>query len=39
MQKIKDDIEIRELGIKSLVDTLGYAGTIRFFKTVYQRKG
>lgn len=39
MQEIKDDIEIRELGIKSLVDTLGYAGMIRFLRQFTKGRG
>jgi hypothetical protein len=32
MQKVKNDLEIRNLGMKSLIDTLGYAGMVRFLR-------
>jgi len=39
MQKVKDDIEIRELGFKSLINTLGYAGMIRFLRQFSRGSG
>jgi hypothetical protein len=39
MQKVKDDIEIRNLGMKSLINTLGYAGMIRFLRQFSKGSG
>lgn len=39
MQKVKDDVEIRELGMKSLINTLGYAGMIRFLRQFSKGSG
>jgi hypothetical protein len=39
MQKVKDDIEIRELGVKSPISTLGYAGMIRFLRQFSRGSG
>lgn len=39
MQKVKDDIEIRDLGMKSLIRTLGYAGMIRFLRQFSKGSG
>lgn len=39
MQKVKNDIEIRNLGMKSLVNTLGYAGMIRFLRQFSKGSG
>lgn len=39
MQKVKDDIEIRNLGMKSLINTLGHAGMIRFIRQFSKGRG
>jgi hypothetical protein len=39
MQKVKNDIEIRNLGMKSLINTLGYAGMIRFLRQFSKGSG
>lgn len=39
MQKVKNDIEIRNLGMKSLINTLGYAGMIRFLRQFSKDSG
>ena len=39
MQKVKDDIEIRYKGMKSLINTLGYAGMIRFSRQFSRGSG
>ncbi len=39
MQKVKNDIEIRNLGMKILINTLGYAGMIRFLRQFSKGSG
>ncbi|MBI5195396.1 MAG: hypothetical protein HZA10_03640 [Nitrospirae bacterium] len=39
MLKVKNDIEIRDLGMKSLIKTLGYTGMIRFLRQFSKGSG
>lgn len=39
MAKVKSDRDILDMGIKALIDTLGYSGTVRFLRHFTRGEG